>query len=111
MNLDVLDGKWKQFSGVLKKYWGDLTDDDLKKLQGIFEQVVGFVQEKYGFTREKAESEIQTRLGDWGERLPQTAESAKTQVVTAVKDKPWSFVVPAVVVTALLGMWLKSAKA
>lgn len=111
MNRDVIDGKWKQFGGAIKKHWSDLSDDDLTKLQGIFEQFVGFVQEKYGVTREKAETEIHSRLEDWGQRLPDTADEAKTQVVTAVKEKPWSFVIPALIATTALGFWLKSAKA
>ena len=29
MNQDVIEGKWKQIRGEVKKWWGQLTDDDL----------------------------------------------------------------------------------
>ncbi len=108
MNRDVFDGKWKQVQGAIQQRWNDLTDDDLNKLQGRYDQFVGLLQEKYGHTRERAEKEIQERLSNlnWEE----TAEAAKTQVNKVIKDKPWRVVLPAVVGVALLGLWLKSAK-
>ena len=110
MNRNVVDGKWKQLSGSIKKHWGDLSDDDLVKLSGIFEQLVGFVQEKYGTSREKAENELHTRLNAWGERLSETADQSKTQVVTTAKDTRWSFVVPVIAGAVVFGLWLKSNK-
>jgi uncharacterized protein YjbJ (UPF0337 family) len=108
MNRDIFDGKWKQVHGAIQQRWADLTDDELNNLQGRYDQFVGLLQEKYGHTREKAEAEIQSRLSNvnWQE----TADTAKTRVETAMKDKPWSVVLPAVVATVFLGLWLKSAK-
>jgi uncharacterized protein YjbJ (UPF0337 family) len=34
MNADILKGKWKQIQGEAKKWWGDLTDDELTKVDG-----------------------------------------------------------------------------
>jgi uncharacterized protein YjbJ (UPF0337 family) len=35
--------------------WGELTDDDLNKVEGQFDQLVSVIQEKYELTRAKAE--------------------------------------------------------
>ena len=43
--------------GKFKEKWGKLTDDDLDVLSGKKDQVVGKLQEKYGWEREKAEKE------------------------------------------------------
>lgn len=61
MNNDVFEGKWKQVRGEVKVWWGKLTDDDLDKVEGNYEKLVGLLQEKYGYTREQAEEEWEKR--------------------------------------------------
>lgn len=65
MNNDIIKGKWKQLSGSLKEKWGKLTDDDLQAADGHAEYLVGKLQERYGWTREKAEEEVR----DFSRRL------------------------------------------
>jgi uncharacterized protein YjbJ (UPF0337 family) len=62
LNKDVLEGKWKQMRGQAKEWWGKLTDDDLDRVEGKSEQLIGLLQEKYGYTRERAEEEFNRRL-------------------------------------------------
>ena len=57
-NQDVLAGKWKQARGKVKQWWGKLTDNDLDRISGQIDQLVGTVQERYGYTREQAEKEV-----------------------------------------------------
>jgi uncharacterized protein YjbJ (UPF0337 family) len=54
MNSDVFEGKWKQLKGSVKQRWGKLTDDDVSQLSGKKDQLVGKLQERYGYTREQA---------------------------------------------------------
>lgn len=58
MNSDILKGKWKQMRGSAKSEWGDLTDDDLDKMEGERDKMVGVIQEKYGRSRQEAEKEV-----------------------------------------------------
>lgn len=62
MNRDILEGKWKEMRGQVKGWWGELTDDDLDKVEGKADQLIGMLQQKYGYTREKAEQEFDRRL-------------------------------------------------
>jgi uncharacterized protein YjbJ (UPF0337 family) len=62
MNKDILEGNWKQFRGRVQEWWGDLTDDDLDKIQGRSEILAGVLQERYGYTREQAEESIREFL-------------------------------------------------
>lgn len=57
MNEDVLVGKWKQLRGKVKQAWGNLTDDQLDRISGKRDELVGLLQESYGYSREKAEME------------------------------------------------------
>jgi uncharacterized protein YjbJ (UPF0337 family) len=64
MNKDIFEGKWKQMRGQVKGWWGKLTDDDLERVGGKYDEFVGLLQEKYGFTRERVEAEIDKRLAE-----------------------------------------------
>lgn len=67
MNNDVFTGQWTQLRGSLKSWWGRLTDDDLDRIGGQKDRLVGLVQEKYGQTREQAEREVEQRLREYGD--------------------------------------------
>jgi uncharacterized protein YjbJ (UPF0337 family) len=60
MNEDILKGKWSEMKGEAKKRWGKLTDDDLMVISGEKEKLLGALQKKYGYTREKAEDEYKS---------------------------------------------------
>jgi uncharacterized protein YjbJ (UPF0337 family) len=64
MNKDIFKGKWKEMRGQLKERWGKLTDDELEQANGNAEQIVGLLQQKYGYTREAAEEEFNRRIED-----------------------------------------------
>ena len=68
MNRDVFEGKWKQMRGQAKEWWGKLTDDDLERTGGKADQLIGVLQEKYGYSREQAEEEFNRRLKEYEAR-------------------------------------------
>ena len=55
---DILKGKWKQLKGSIQERWGELTDDDVDKVEGESQRLIGLLQEKYGYAKEKAEAEV-----------------------------------------------------
>ena len=55
MNWDQVEGKWEQMMGSVKEKWGKLTNDDLDKIAGKREKLVGRLQECYGLNKELAE--------------------------------------------------------
>ena len=65
MNWDQVEGKWKQVKGSVRQHWGDLTDDDLAKINGNREKFVGILQERYGIAKEEA----QKRADEWARNL------------------------------------------
>jgi uncharacterized protein YjbJ (UPF0337 family) len=64
MNKDIFEGKWKEMHGQIREWWGKLTDDDLDKAGGNAEQIIGLLQQKYGYTRQRAEEEFNRRIKD-----------------------------------------------
>ncbi len=59
MNRDIMMGKWQQLRGKVKEEWGKLTDDDLKTVEGKFDKLSGLIRERYGYTKEKADQELE----------------------------------------------------
>jgi uncharacterized protein YjbJ (UPF0337 family) len=57
MNWDQVKGNWNQAKGLMKVKWGKLTDDDWSVIEGKRDQLVGKLQERYGWERERAERE------------------------------------------------------
>jgi uncharacterized protein YjbJ (UPF0337 family) len=76
MNTDVFEGRWKQMRGELRSWWGKLTDDDFEKIGGKRDRLVGVLQEKYGYTREAAQQEIDRRFREY-EKRPATSNPGR----------------------------------
>jgi len=64
MNWDRIKGNWGQLTGSVKEQWGKLTDDDLTKIEGQRDQLVGHIQERYGIAKDAADAQVKT----WQER-------------------------------------------
>jgi uncharacterized protein YjbJ (UPF0337 family) len=72
MNSDQIQGKWKQLSGSFREKFGRFTNDDVAKMNGQREHIIGKLQEKYGDTKEEAER----RFNEWSSSLKDADEKA-----------------------------------
>ena len=63
MNWDTIKGGWKQFTGKVKEKWRKLTEDDLTAIAGERDQMVGKLQERYGYAKDRAERELDEFAG------------------------------------------------
>lgn len=64
MNRDVLEGKWMQLKGKAKQQWGRLTDDELDRISGRYDELAGLIQERYGYSRDEAVNELDMWLNN-----------------------------------------------
>jgi uncharacterized protein YjbJ (UPF0337 family) len=87
MNADQLKGIWMQFRGELKQQWGKFTNDDLQRIEGSFDMILGQLQERYGencvtlvqeYYGEKKE-ELMKRADQWQQRFQPEATKEKTR--------------------------------
>lgn len=58
-NLEI-KGNWNEIKGKLKKKYGDLSDNDLKYMEGKEDELLGKLQKKTGKTRRELSKEINT---------------------------------------------------
>ena len=72
MNSDTLAGQWKQLKGLVKARWARLTDNDLLNAEGNYDRLVGCLQERYGYERDRAEQELDA----WLDTLPRQPSQA-----------------------------------
>ena len=70
MDENVIKGQWKQIRGHAKEWWGKLTDDDLDVINGKLDQLIGKLQEKYGYTKEQAMRQIDDRVAELRHTTP-----------------------------------------
>lgn len=52
------EGAWDQVKGRVKEAWGAITDDDLDRTEGKFEQLVGTIREKTGESLDDVENKL-----------------------------------------------------
>jgi|GEM_PF-653292 len=82
MNEDILKGKWLEIKGRVKEKWGKLTDNDLGETEGKSEKLLGRLQKKYGYIREKAEPEYK----DTVELAEIVSSISEIRIATTKKD-------------------------
>ena len=69
MNLNRIEGNWKQFKGNVKEQWGKLTDDQLDVIAGKRDNLAGKIQETYGISKDETEKQ----LAYWQKRMKETS--------------------------------------
>jgi len=62
MSNDILKGQWRELSGHIKEWWGKLTDDDVKRIDGNHDKLIGTLQQKYGYAKERALDEVSRHI-------------------------------------------------
>lgn len=62
MNLDTIEGKWKELKGKAQAKWGEITGDEWNQIEGKREEIVGLVQQRYGRAKDEAEREVDAWL-------------------------------------------------
>jgi uncharacterized protein YjbJ (UPF0337 family) len=64
MNADTFKGQWTQLKGRVRRQWGKLTDDDVDQIQGNAEILIGKLQERYGRSKDQAQSDFDRFLAE-----------------------------------------------
>ena len=60
MNKDLLESQWTQIREILHDKFSNLTEEDIRQINGRYDQLVAKLQQKYGYSREEAENRIKS---------------------------------------------------
>jgi uncharacterized protein YjbJ (UPF0337 family) len=77
MNSDVLESKWQKLKGEIRSQWGKLTDDDLERIAGNKDKLIGVVQERYGYVWDEARQIVDRYLDDYNGLKTQATEALR----------------------------------
>jgi uncharacterized protein YjbJ (UPF0337 family) len=53
-----IKGNWNEVKGKIKKKYGEVTDDDLKYVEGKEDELIGRLQKKLGKSRDEIRREL-----------------------------------------------------
>jgi len=59
MTWDAMAGDWDQNQMKVRRRWGRLTDEDLRRISGKRAALVVVVAERYAIRRDQAESQVE----------------------------------------------------
>ena len=66
MIIAVVQLKWTEFRRNLINGWKKRRNDQFTRVNGVRERSISILQKRYGYTREKATDELNTRYsGTW----------------------------------------------
>lgn len=60
MNRDVIETQWPKIREHLNEKFSNLTEEDIRQINGRYDQLVAKLQQKYGYSREEAEERIRS---------------------------------------------------
>ena len=69
MNSQNQTGNWNQLKGLIKKQWGELSDDELEKARGNIDMIKGKIQNKYGDTVDDINKKLGSILDEVNDSL------------------------------------------
>lgn len=78
MNRDVIETQWPQVREILIEKFNHLTEDDIREINGRYDQLVLKLQQKYGYSREEAEDRI--RLWNFDRKLAANERIVREEV-------------------------------
>ncbi len=58
MGKDIVHGQWTQLRTPIRQRWDRLDEEDLDRIEGNYEKLVGTIQSKYGQPREQVEKDL-----------------------------------------------------
>src|SRR4029453_18507965 len=81
-NIDTFDGQWSHLRGQVRSWWGQLTDADVDKIAGEKDVLVGLLQERYGYARERAEQEVERHVHEYRDQREASGVRQMGETVT-----------------------------
>jgi uncharacterized protein YjbJ (UPF0337 family) len=86
---DPLVGHWEDLRHQLRSWWDRLTEADLAQIGGQRDRLISLLQQRYGYTRQRAQQEVDQRLQEYGGQaasVAPTVTSAAQGVASTVTE-------------------------
>lgn len=114
MNRDTLETQWVEVRQIIRDKFGNLTEDDIRQINGHYDQLVLKLQQKYGYTKEEAEDRIRSWNFDRASVRPTPFKDTVARNDKVRKEEDNSNVLKWVlglgIPLLLLGLWFLNAE-
>ena len=113
MDSNDLQGKWNKLKGEIRSQWGKLTDDDIERIAGNKDRLIGILQERYGYVWDEARQRVDGYLDDYNGLRSQAADVVRSvaskenlqKVRNDVTDFVRRYPIPSVLIGLAVGYW------
>jgi len=83
----IFTAQWDEIKGKLKSHWGKLTDNDIKQIDGSFEELAAKLKKHYNLEAANLEKEVADFFSENDiEGLKEQAKSLKDETFDKVHD-------------------------
>jgi len=65
MNKEILEDRWTEAKEYIREKFSNLTEEDIRQINGRYDQLIARLQQRYGFTKDQAEAEIRKWAPDF----------------------------------------------
>lgn len=73
-----LKGDWNTVAGTVKEKYGQISDQELKQVEGNMDQLIGLIQRKSGQSREQVEAYVESLCSGEGTVADQVSQYAQS---------------------------------
>lgn len=90
MRNQVVEGKWDELKGRIRKAWGNVTNDDLEKAHGNLEVIEGIIRQKYGTKTNEIRAKLDSMINEFSDTASTTEKRAKkatADVIQKIEDR------------------------
>lgn len=70
MDTSVLQENWKELKDKIRPHWKALSDQDIAIVNGHVDSLIDVLRERYGYTPQQAQIEVEHFLNDNGLAIP-----------------------------------------
>lgn len=86
VNQQILEGKWNEIKGKVHEKWGQVSDDELQRVGGNVDQLVGLIQRKTGESREAVERYLEQLAANGASAVGRATETMKEYTQQAAES-------------------------
>ena len=76
-NAQTVKGNWNEIKGKIQEEWGNVTGDELDKVKGKTDQLIGLIQRKAGVTREEVDKFMSSISESGATMIEQASETIR----------------------------------